>query len=127
MNKINRKKIFTIAACIIVAAVTAVVLINVNRNSGSGKQGTSKQQTETRVFVSGSQTITLNKNGTFSARMAHNNNKDGSYTETMEGSITIISFSYQGTTVKGRLQNGVLSIPREWDDGHGHGNTFRLK
>jgi hypothetical protein len=113
----NRKNLIIIASvCIaIVVAISALVIFNATN-----------QQSETRVFTAGNQKVTLSDDGTFSAQLAHGVTKSGTYTENSTGSVTIISFIYDGKTENGNINGNVLTLPNEWDDGHGHGASLIL-
>ena len=124
----KRKKLYIAIVCIVVIATTSVFfVINAISQKENGKRFTANQQTEIRVYANGRNTITLDPNGTFAARLPHNTNFYGTYTEASEGNRVRISFMYQGLTVNGTISNNVLEIPREWDDGHGHGTRFTLR
>ena len=112
----NRKNLVIISICVVIAVVIGALIIF---NTG--------QQSGTRVFTAGSQTVTLRDDGTFSAQLAHSVAKSGTYTESVADNITTISFTYNGKTEKGSIVNNVLTLPHEWDDGHGHGTKFTLK
>ena len=112
----KRKKLITWAILISVVVVIATLII-------IGLY----QQRNTRVFTDGGQVLTLHPNGTFVALLFHDNTKRGTYTENSEGGVTTISFTYNGVTENGIIIDKTLTLPREWDDGHGHGGVLRLK
>ena len=118
-KKIKRKKIITITICAsVVVVITALFILNYHQSKTD------------RIFTEGHdhghQTITLHGDGTFTANLAHDRKK-GTYTEKTESGITIVYFTFEGTTVNGNIENNILSLPEEWDDHHGHGNRLRLK
>ena len=125
-NKRKKILIFTIGAAVL-AIIIVLIVLKTGDQSISSSQNTIKQQTTARVFINENQTITLNTNGTFIARLAHDNNIDGTYSEANNGNFTIISFFYQDSTVNSRIMNNILSLPHEWEDSHGHGNEFKLR
>jgi hypothetical protein len=83
-------------------------------------------QGKERVFVAnGNQAITLRADGTFNARLAHDT-VNGTYTENTKNGITTITFALRGVTANGSIADTVLTLPVEWDDGHGHSTKFTL-
>jgi hypothetical protein len=81
------------------------------------------------VYGNHGQTVRLYDDGNFTARLPHNVRKNGTYTRTIENDLTIIEFTTFGSTTEGSTETGwiienSLHIPREWDDGHGHGSVF---
>ena len=116
-KRAKRKKIiiWVVSITAIVAIAVAVTLYIVN------------QQDSRRVYVSDDQTITLNDDGTFEAVLYHGLNISGTYTESTEGSVVIITYFHDGITATGSLSGNVLNIPDEWQDDHGHSYNFTLK
>jgi cell division septal protein FtsQ len=103
-QKAKKKRMTILAACAacVVVAVVVVIIINATRP-------------DTRVFsVPGNQSVTLYENGNFIARLAHNVNISGTYTEDVEGNITTISFTHDGGTVSSQIENDVLLLPIPW-------------
>ena len=84
------------------------------------------QGKQTRLYSDGYQTVTLNANGTFTAKLAHES-KSGTYTESTSAGNTRISFIVDGKTDIGSIVGEVLTIPDAWDDHHGHGAILRLQ
>jgi len=80
-----------------------------------------------RVFTRSNATITLTENGEFTAVLFHGERKSGVYSESEEGDVTVISFTYDGVTVYGWIEGRLLNIPSEWEDGCGHGSIFTLR
>ena len=75
----------------------------------------------TETYSDGNQTVTLSRDGTFTAELAHNNRKSGAYVMSEgEDGVTVIGFTASGVTDSGLIEGGALHIPVEWDDGHGH-------
>ena len=93
-----------------------------------------------RVFENGSASIKLFPDETFIANLFHNTKITGTYTEKTEGGETAVLFAYNGinaiedgvntftaagtVTAVGGILNGALTIPEDWEDGHGHGDNF---
>jgi hypothetical protein len=78
----------------------------------------------TETYSYRNQTVQFFSNGTFTARLAHNAQKNGTYTKNAENNRINVIFNTNGVFEIGRIVNNALHIPREWDDGHGHGNVF---
>jgi len=120
IKKANRKKFFAIMIfSLIVLAVAAIIFVPGILQTISGSS-----HNESEVFGQGRSIIELNVNGTFSASLPHNVNKSGTYTKTVEGARTLVNFNVDGNIEVGRIENNSLHLPREWDDGHGHGTVF---
>ena len=102
-KRARKKKITALAVCAVFAvAVTAVAIIaHVNRP-------------DTRVFAIGGQAVTLYDNGRFMARLAHNVNISGTFTEEVDGNVTAISFTHGGNTVSTQIEDDVLLLPPQW-------------
>jgi len=83
-----------------------------------------KPKYETEVYGYQGQTIYLYADGVFAALLAHNVRINGTYTKATDGETVIVTFSANRNVTTGRIINNSLHIPREWDDGHGHGNVF---
>jgi hypothetical protein len=115
LKKEKRKKIIRVTACAIIAIVAISLIVFI-----------ALRQKDDLVYTDGNQTVTLRADGTFTARLAHDS-RAGTYTETKEGGITIISFIIDGIAADGEIANDVLTIPNEWGDSHGHGSTLKLK
>ncbi|MCL1823430.1 MAG: hypothetical protein FWG44_04435 [Oscillospiraceae bacterium] len=82
---------------------------------------------DSRIFEYGGQTITLYSDNTFTANLSHGAFYSGTYNETPLDEFSLISFKTADDEVGGSIYNDVLTIPEEWDDGHGHGTEFALK
>ena len=104
---------------IIIASVAAVVLVVVAIGVFIAIQ-----RAGTETYSDGYQTIQLLSNGTFTARLSHGQNYSGNYTKTNQGGVTVVAFSSGGATVVGEIEDGLLHLPHEWDDGHGHGDVL---
>jgi len=115
LKKARQKKLITIGICASVAAIIIAAIIFLFF-----------QQSRTRVFTDGHQTVTLRRDGTFTAVLAHED-REGSYTEKAGNGVTTVTFIIEGIAVDGSIADGVLTLPHEWDDGHGHGARLRQK
>jgi len=113
VKKANRKRLFIISVCVLVLAAAAGITFFV-RNQNSGAE----------IYSLGGQSVQLFSNGTYTARLAHNSNA-GTYTKTAEGHRTLIIFNTRGEETNGYIENNLLYLPDEWDDGHGHGMIFQ--
>ena len=118
INAARRKKILIASICILVVITVAIsaVFIGVWRNKSGASQNA-------EIYSYGGQTIQLLADGTFSANLAHNT-RNGTYTKTVDGDRTMVSFDVGGSVIIGRIENNALHIPIEWDDGHGHGSVL---
>ncbi|MCL2023880.1 MAG: hypothetical protein FWG82_05865 [Oscillospiraceae bacterium] len=86
----------------------------------------SKAREGERVYDNGTDRIVLQENGTFSAAL-HAGGKSGTYTQEQGDEVIHITFTTNGQDYKTTLSGPILTLPVEWDDGHGHGSEFRLK
>ena len=111
-----KKKKLIIAAVFLAAAAAAVTLWFVINYVN--------QQKAPEIYSYQGQTVQLLSDGTFTAILAHNVRKRGTYTKTDEHGMTGVLFNVNGFIETGWIINNELHIPREWDDGHGHGNVF---
>ena len=104
-KRTKKKRITTLAVCAVftVAVIAVAIIAHVNRP-------------DTRVFAIGGQTVTLYDNGRFTARLAHNVNISGTFTEEMSGTanVTAISFTHGGNTVSTQIEDDVLLLPPQW-------------
>lgn len=84
---------------------------------------------EISVYENGSENIKFYSDDTFVANLAHSVVKNGTYSENTDadGVKTVIYSVDDEEDASGIIQDGVLTIPEEWADDHGHGNTFTLK
>ncbi|MCL2070816.1 MAG: hypothetical protein FWH07_01095 [Oscillospiraceae bacterium] len=115
LKKSRRNKILIVLACLLVAAgIVAFIFI---QNAVRGKA---------EIYSAGGQSVHLYENGNFTANMSHGANKKGTYTkssEDAEGRVSVY-FKVANSTVEGVIEDGRLSLPTEWDDGHGHGSVL---
>jgi len=105
-----------ILAMVVVLMLAAFVLV-----------GCGSSNDEDRVYALGSHTVTLYADGTFEARLFHGFSVDGTYTESTVAGVLTVTFAHDGIEVRGTIVDDVLTIPQEWDDGHGHGTRFTLR
>ena len=101
----------------VAALIIALIVYNITRP-------------DMRIFSIADQRITLYENGNFSARLAHNINISGTYTEQVNDNVTAISFTHGGNTVSSQIENNVLSLPFEWRAAciaHSHETEFPLR
>jgi len=112
----KRKKIIIITAvAVVVVAIVVVVVVLLVGSAG------------TETYSDGSQTIRFLPDGTFTAKLSHGRSFSGTYSNTTQGNMTIVSFTSSGVTVNGEVEGGLLYLPHEWDDGHGHGAVLTKK
>ena len=105
--------IFAVLAAIVIALIILVVYQRYQRG-------------ETQSFTDGHQTVTLEKDRSFTARLAHES-KSGTYTKKTEGDVTTVTFVCNGETAVGWIIDDTLTLPDEWDDHHGHGSTLKRR
>jgi hypothetical protein len=104
-QKRAKKKRITTIAILSVCAVAIIVVFTVYALT----------RPDSRVFsVPGNQSVTLYENGRFSARLAHNVNFSGTFTEEVSENVTEISFTHNGNTVITQIENNVLLLPETW-------------
>jgi len=113
-KKANQKKIMIGVFILVVAVIAALIVFS------------AYQQNQTRIFTDGHQNVILYPNGSFAAVLAHESEK-GTYTENTADGVTTVTFISEGVAADGRIINNILTLPEEWDDGHGHGMNLRLK
>jgi hypothetical protein len=115
----KQKKAAVICVCALAAVAAAVFLVN-----------SAVRQSGAETYGSGGQSVTLYADGTFQTVLtqcglpAAGIQKSGTFTKTPENGRVAVSFNVNGREEVGRIENGVLYIPSEWDDGHGHGNAL---
>jgi len=116
-KRAKQKKIIIIIICSVIAAVVIAALVFFFLN----------QQNSERVYAFADSTITLRDDGSFNALLFHDVSFNGTYSEITQDNTTIVSFTYDGITVNGRIVGKILTLPEEWDDDHGHGMEYTLK
>ena len=115
-KKAKQKKIRAISLCAaIVLVIAAIVALSAYQQMGS------------RVFAYGNVSVTLRKNGAFTAALTHETRR-GAYTEEpAEDGVVTVTFVVDGISVQGSIADNILTIPEAWDDGHGHGTMLTLQ
>jgi len=117
-KKARQKKMTVLIVCMLaVAAIAALIIVNLS------------PQSDGRVFVAGNNQVTLYEDGSFTAELPHGVSKSGTYMEIehIDDDATTISFTMEGRTEVGSIIGDTLTIPHEWDDGHGHATEFVLR
>ncbi|MCL2196793.1 MAG: hypothetical protein FWB77_04180 [Treponema sp.] len=108
----NNKLLFlTICALIVICAAMYGIYSSSHKN-------------KTETYSDGGQTIQLLSDGKFSASLAHNNRKAGTFTKITENGRIKVIFNTNGTESTGWIINDALHFPEEWEDGHHHGNAL---
>ncbi|MCL2477328.1 hypothetical protein [Candidatus Bathycorpusculum sp.] len=116
LKRSKQKKVLAlvcVSVVVIVVVVAALVVFN------------SPQQSADRVFTDGHQTITLYDDGTFVAALAHDM-RGGTYTQNTVNGVVTVTFLSDEVSVTSSIVDDVLSIPKEWQDAHGHGTQLPL-
>ncbi|MCL2440199.1 MAG: hypothetical protein FWD14_00520 [Treponema sp.] len=116
-KRARQKTFVTAGICVSIAAILGVlifIMFNINGNKAA------------EIYSYHGQTVQLLEDGTFTAALAHNVRKNGTFTKTNEDGFISVDFNINGRIETGWIINNSLHIPREWDDGHGHGNVFPL-
>ena len=114
--KRNTRRKTIIIMSIIAVIILAVALLGVRNAS---------RQNNAEVYSAAGQTVRLLDDGKFSAVLAHNIQKSGTYTKETEDGRTYVIFNVNGNEEVGWMINNSLHIPAEWDDGHNHGSVLR--
>jgi hypothetical protein len=116
-RKAKQKNIIIAVFCALAVVAAAVLLIN-----------SSVRQSNAETYRAGGQAVRLFNDGKFSATLAHNARKTGTYTtKTEEDGGTAVSFNMNGVVAVGRIEGNALRLPEEWDDGCGHGGVLRRR
>jgi len=109
----KRKKLLIIAVvAIVVLAVAALITI------------ITIQAARIETYADSGQTLELHPDGTFSAVLFHGARYSGTYEKIEHDGNIAIAFTSGGATVYGEVVNNRLTLPTEWDDGHGHGRVL---
>jgi len=116
-NAEKKKRRKTILICIFtfILIFSAVILIY---------QASGKDSRESEIYSYYGQTVQLLPDGTFTASLAHNVRKKGTYVKSEGTGRTVVTFNVNGTTETGSITGTILHLPTEWDDNHGHGTAF---
>lgn len=117
-KKKARKKIIIVGICLVLILGGFGIFLFVNTKQ-------KREEANSPEFYSyGSQSVQLLADGKFTASLAHNVSKSGTFTKANENERIAVSFYIDGRTEIGYIYNNSLHLPREWDDGHGHGSIF---
>lgn len=116
LKKLKQKKVLFVLIGVIVIILGVIGIIALINNSNNANNYAGKYYNET----SNTETIILNSNGTFTANIPHSVQKSGKYTI----NNNIISFTADNVTESGYINGKSITIPEEWDDGHGHGTIY---
>ena len=112
-KKSRQRKLLIIGVCsLVIVVVVGLALYSAVMNK------------DTEIYGYYGQTVQLLENGNFSAILAHNARKNGTYTKMAENGRIGVLFNVNGSLQLGWIINNALHIPPEWDDGHGHGNIL---
>jgi len=85
-------------------------------------------QRHDRVFGVGNNTVTLAADGTFTARLPHGVVRTGTFVEVEDDGVIFVNFAQEGyNNAVGTIEDNVLTIPDQWDDGHGHPRQYTLR
>lgn len=112
-KKTKRKKqikIIGILAAVVLTITAIIVVFSLQPTQVAG------------TYYSGSEYVTLNTDGSFNAYLPHSETKSGTY----EINGTTIIFTVDNQNQQGIISGRNLTIPYEWDHGHGH-NTLYIK
>jgi len=113
--KAKQKKLIIAGVCVAAVIIACLLIFTMRGTSGNNGMET---------FSYHGQVVRLLDDGSFFAMLAHNVRKNGTYTKTNEDGRISVNFNVNGRTETGWIINDALHIPREWDDGHGHGSVF---
>jgi len=121
IEKAKRKNLLiaTVCGCLTVVAVVVLVMNFAGAMPFAGQQGGAAE-----TYSGGGQIVQLLPDGRFSAALAHNVRKSGTYTRSVEDGRTVVTFNRDGIQEVGWIENNALHIPDEWDDGCGHGRVL---
>ena len=110
-----QKKILIAVICVLIAGIIGVLIFRMHN---------ANEKRINEIYSYHGQTVQLLEGERFIAILSHNVRKSGTYTKANENDRVAVTFSYDGKNETGWIINNSLHIPREWDDGHGHGNIF---
>jgi len=113
LKKTKRKNLMVVSFCVLAVVVALAFVIH-----------SVVRQSNVETYRDGGQMVQLHPDGNFAATLAHNVNKIGTYSKTVDGDRTIVTFNINGVEEVGWIENNVLRMPDEWDDGHNHGNLL---
>ena len=112
LKRARRNKTLIISACVLV--VIGVIGFFVVQ---------SIQRGDAVVYSNGVEEVKLYENGTFTASTGHASvSHSGTYEKYEEGGVEIIFFTESGkSAAMGKIDDAGLTLPEDWNDGHGHG------
>jgi len=116
VKKTRNKRLLLLGVCMLIAVCAAAFGIY---------STSSKNKNET--YSDSGQTVQLFADGKFSATLAHNNRKAGTYVKTKESGRIKVLFKTDSAESAGWIINDALHFPEEWEDGHHHGNILPKK
>ena len=111
----NRKKFIIVAIATVSVVIIAFVVYSIIQTAG------------TESYTDGSQLVELLSNGTFTATLHHDASYNGTYSRSVQDGVTVVSFTSDGITYTGFIENNILELPHEWEDDHGHGGVLLKK
>jgi hypothetical protein len=109
LKKAKRQKLMLISFCAVAAAAVITFVIH-----------SAVRQSGTETYSGGGLSVQLLENGQFSATLAHNVRKNGTYTKTADGNRVMVSFHMDGAVEVGWIEDKALRVPAEWEDSCGH-------
>jgi len=109
VKQAKRKK-FIIIGVILVIVIALIAYFVINAITSSGAE----------VFSDGSQTVSFQSNGDFSASLSHGVVQRGTYTFSEQDDNTLVSFTLNGFTITSEIIDDHLHLPVEWHDACGH-------
>jgi hypothetical protein len=113
LKKAKQKKVITAVICTLAVAAVLVFVIHMTTRESTAE-----------TFSGGGLIVQLLDDGRFSASLAHNIRKNGTYTKTDEDGRIKVSFDINGAVEIGWIENNSLRVPVEWEDSCGHTNIL---
>jgi len=131
----TRQKNLVFIGVAVVAVIAVGLWIYSLTQTEEQAQNPNDLQIDGRLFSDGTQTVTMYNDGTFTAELAHDERKTGTYMEMDAGEVTFVAFftgeeESENGVIEKDVQTGgeFLTFPDEWidDQGHGHGSRLPL-
>jgi len=116
VKKSKSKRLLLVGVCALVVICVAAFFIY-----------SSAFKNKNETYSDGGQRVQLFADGRFDASLAHYNRKTGTYIKSSESGRIKIIFNVDGKESTGWIVDDVLSFPKEWEDGHDHGNQLRKR
>jgi len=113
-DRVKKNDAGLLCAYALIIFLACFIIISCNRN----------EKNENEIYSYHGQKVELSADGSFTASLSHGVKKSGTYTKKSENNSVIISFNVDGNLEVGRIIDDSLHLPKEWDDGHGHGSVF---